>query len=554
MEGSGMPERPGPWDLLDHPSDPVVADLPEMDSRVAYYRSLAETMRTEGQRLSQIASGESLKGKYADKLRSSAGTVAKNLDQVVGRYEAVAQALTGYEPALSAALLGSSQALDDAINANSAVQAAAAMPTATAPAGGQLTPQQVQANTDKTTATSAAADRLNAAKQKLAGVLSALDQAGQAAAATIRRGFNDGLTDSGWDRFKYAFKKFLQILIKVLTYIGMALAAIALVIPGVGEAVFALGVAAAAVALGANIALKAMGGGSWADLGIAIAGLLTFGAAKVLGPALQAGLKGLAGAVRGVGTTATDVVEDVGSGAAGALEDAGGGATSEIASETGDLGGAGETGAADASAADVSAAGGEPEGIELLPKDFVRQGDSLTFSHPNAPGEDLVFTGEHPDSMAPQFTVSSTGEKVIWDIDMNGFAKPDAGGFSTGERADFTAFKGEVPTDHFSVRGFQGQPLTKVDNLDQLAQQSDGKTPMLVPTKALDDVSLRELKDGGVDSIKGAFDKGEPLPPIALMKGKYGDVSVSDGNHRIAAARDLGLPYIPAIIEAQPHG
>ncbi len=80
-----MPERPGPWELLDKPSDPVVADAPEMNSRLAYFRSLAETMRTEGQRLSQISSGESLKGQYADKLRSSAGSVAKDLDQVVGR-------------------------------------------------------------------------------------------------------------------------------------------------------------------------------------------------------------------------------------------------------------------------------------------------------------------------------------------------------------------------------------------------------------------------------------------------------------------------------------
>jgi hypothetical protein len=283
-----MPERPGPWELLDKPSDPVVADLPEMNSRLAYFRSLAETMRTEGQRLSQISSGESLKGQYADKLRSSAGTVAKDLDQVVGRYEAVVQALTTYQPALETALLGSSQALDDAINANAAVQAADAMPTATAPPGQKLTAQQEQANTDKTTATGAAADRLNAAKQKLAGVLSALDQAGQAAAATIRKGFNDGLTDSLWDRIKYAFKKFLQILIKVLTYVAMALAVIALVIPGVGEALLAATVAIAAVTLVAQVGLKALGGGSWADIGMAIAGLLTFGAAKVLGPAISA--------------------------------------------------------------------------------------------------------------------------------------------------------------------------------------------------------------------------------------------------------------------------
>ena len=542
-----MPERPGPWELLDQPSDPVVADLPEMNSRLAYFRSLAETMRTEGQRLSQIASGESLKGQYADKLRSSAGTVAKDLDQVVGRYEAVVQALGDYQPALDTALLGSSQALDDAIDANASLLAADAMPTATAPPGKQLTAQQEQGNTDKTTATDAAADRLNAAKQKLAGVLSALDQAGQAAAATIRKGFNDGLTDSAWDRFKYAFKKFLQILIKVLTYIGMALAVLALVIPGVGEMVLAAGVALGAVTLAANIGLKALGGGSWADIGIAIAGLLTFGAAKVLGPAIQTGLKSLTGAIRGVGSTAPGAVEDVGSAAAaGAIEDvgdAGSSAASDIADETEDLGSVGEI---DTANADGIGADGAPavsdeleEQIGYLPSGFTRQGDSLTFTHSSAPGEDLEFQGEDPETFAPQFTVSRTGENVIWDADKPGFTKPDA------SPADFTSYQGDVPTDHFLVRGFEGQDFTKVDNLDDLAQLSDGKTPLLVPTRLLPQNLREDLDPGRVQSIVQGFNDGKALPPVGLLRG---DLSLSDGNHRLAAARELGLPFVPTVV------
>jgi ParB-like chromosome segregation protein Spo0J len=554
-----MPERPGPWELLDHASDPVVADVAEADSRLTYFRSLAETMRTEGQRLSQIASGESLKGQYADKLRSSAGTVSKDLDQVVGRYEAVVQALGDYLPALDAALVGSVAALDDAIDANAALLAADAMPTATAPSGGQLTAQQEQANTDKTTATDAAADSLNAAKQRLAGVLSALDQAGQTAAATIRQGFNDGLTDSAWDRFKYAFKKFLQLLVKVLTYIGMALAVIALIIPGVGEAIFAAGVALAAVTLAANIALKAMGDGSWADLGIAIAGLLTFGAAKLLGPAIQTGLQSLAGAIRGVGTTGADVAEDVGSTAAGAIEDAGDTATSagsdlgdapEDLSDAGEVTDAGDNAGADGADVvdDTAGADGAPavspeeleQQIGYLPRAFTRQGDgSMTFTHPDAPGEDLTFLGEDPETFQPQFSVGSTGEKVVWDSDTPGFLKPD------GSPADFTSYQGEVPTDHFLVRGFEGQQFTKVDNLDNLAQISDGKTPVLVPTDKLP-LNLRgDLDPDRVSSIQQAFQEGKPLPPVGLHPS---DLSLSDGNHRIAAARGLGLPFVPVVV------
>ena len=332
-----MGERPGPWELLDRPSDPVVADVVAVDARLSYFSQLAESMRTEGQRLAKIASGDALKGKYADELRSGAGDVAHDLNQVVGRYQAVVQAVQEYRPALDSALSGSAQALDDAIDADSAQRTANAMPTATAPAGAQLTAQQIQANADRTAAVGQAADRLNAAKAKLSSVLERLDDAGRQAAATIRHGFNDGLTDSGWDRFKYAFKKFLQILIKVLTYIGMALAVIALVIPGLGEAIFAAGVAIAAVTVVANGALLAMGGGSWADFGIALAGLLTFGAAKLFGPAIQTGLKSLGGSIaRGLGRGGAAAAEDAESAAgADAASDVGSGdsVTTDIADD-----------------------------------------------------------------------------------------------------------------------------------------------------------------------------------------------------------------------------
>ena len=57
-----MPERPGPWELLDQPSDPVVADLPEMNSRLAYFKSLAETMRTNQQLMLRVAEAQSAIG------------------------------------------------------------------------------------------------------------------------------------------------------------------------------------------------------------------------------------------------------------------------------------------------------------------------------------------------------------------------------------------------------------------------------------------------------------------------------------------------------------
>jgi hypothetical protein len=314
----------------------------------------------------------------------------------------------------------------------------------------------------------------------------------------------------------------------------MALAVIALVIPGVGEMVLAAGIALAAVTVVANIGLKALGGGSWADLGIAIAGLLTFGAAKVLGPAISAGLKSIAGAVRGTGTTATDAVGDVGSTAA----------ADAVGAEPEGLGNVGETGTTDAEGAGAHGASDGPaipedmeQQIEWLPSGFAREGDSLTFTHPSAPGESFKFLGEDNYGVR-QFTVSSTKENVTWDTDLNGFVKAD------GSLANFNAYKGPLPTDHFLVKGFEGQELTKVDNLSNLKLLSDGKTPLLVPTNLLKSVR-GDLDPARISSIEQGFKDGAPLRPVALHPS---DLSLSDGNHRIAAAQALELPYVPVIV------
>jgi hypothetical protein len=289
-------ERLGQWVLLGHPTDPVIADTAVIQDKIEHYRTIAGTMRDSGDRLHRIASGQELQGHYADELRISSAQVASDLDRVVGRYSAVAAALDAYEPELEHALRESAGALDDAVAADSAAHAAAGMPTATPDAGQQLTSDEQAENDEKTARTRQAADQLTAARARLNRALGDLNDAGARAAGVIRQGFGDGLKDSGWDRFVHGFMKFLKILVKVLTYLAMALAVIALVIPGLGEIILAAGVAIAAVTVVADGILAGTGNGSWVDFGIAIAGLLTFGAGKLLGPAIQKVL-------RTVGTT-----------------------------------------------------------------------------------------------------------------------------------------------------------------------------------------------------------------------------------------------------------
>lgn len=321
-----MAARPGRWELLDFEVDPVDADRAGVDQRVQHYQQVANAIRVESERLRRIATGAALKGKYADQLRSASGEVATDLNRVQERYDAVASALQEYGPALDSALSGSMQALEDAEAASSASSAADAMPQNTAADGQTLSADQQQQNDDRTRAVSDAANRLQDAKSRMRSVLTDLDGAGRAAAARIRGGFGDGLTDSGWDRFVAGFTKFLKVLVKVLEYIAIALAAIALVIPGVGELVFAAGLAIAAVTVAAEGALVGMGEGSWVDFGIAVAGLVTFGAAKVLGPAIKAAVSAMGRGASRSGAAAADAAEGSADGArSGTLSLRGGG-------------------------------------------------------------------------------------------------------------------------------------------------------------------------------------------------------------------------------------
>ncbi|RWZ68180.1 hypothetical protein ELQ92_02790 [Labedella populi] len=280
-----MPERPGPWDLLGKPSDPVVADTAAIDEQLAHFRSLAETLRVQGDRLARIGSGESLRGAYADELRSSASEVGKDLKQTVGRYEAVVSALQEYRPAIDAALLGSASALDDAIDAAGAQARADTMPLAEAAEGATLTPEEEQANADRTAAADGAAARLQEARARLTGVLQRLDEAGRTAARTVSRGFDDGLKDSHWDRFAHRFIKILKILITVFTIVATVLAVVALVIPGVGPVIsaglmaFSRGLDAVVVV--SELVLVAVGESSPEDIAFAVLGLATLGVGSV---------------------------------------------------------------------------------------------------------------------------------------------------------------------------------------------------------------------------------------------------------------------------------
>ncbi|WP_242089719.1 hypothetical protein [Curtobacterium sp. DN_7.5] len=276
-----MPARGGDWGLLREASDPIVADVPTVQDLVRYYTSIAQEISAEADVLRRIGDGDQsqFKGESADAVRKKSKEVAESLQKMSGRYDAIRDALTGYLPALEGALDESAAALRDAEAASAATGRAAAMAD---PSQGRasdappMTDDEQGAVDAKHRATAAASADADAAVARLRRAVDGIDAAGKAAASTIRAAWHDGLHDTLGDKIKAFFSKLLKILVKIFTYIGVALAALAILIPGVGVLTFMAAVAAG-VTLVANIALAGMGEGSWLDVITSAVGLVLVG-------------------------------------------------------------------------------------------------------------------------------------------------------------------------------------------------------------------------------------------------------------------------------------
>ncbi|OII11505.1 hypothetical protein BIU97_06330 [Curtobacterium sp. MCBA15_009] len=299
-----MPARGGDWGLLHEGSDPIVADVPTVHELVNYYTTMAQEITSEADVLRKIGEGDDsqFKGESADAVRKKSKEVAESLQRMSGRYDAIRDALTGYLPELETALTESAAALRDAEDASAAGARAGAMPD---PGQGRaqdappLTDDEQGAIDAKARATSSAKDGADAAVARLRRAVDGVNAAGKAAASTIRAAWDDGLHDTLGDKIKAFFSKLLKILVKIFTYIGIALAALAILIPGVGMLTFMAAVAAA-VTLVLNITLAGMGEGSWLDVITSAVGLVLVGVGagltKVASLAKTAGLgKGMQG-------------------------------------------------------------------------------------------------------------------------------------------------------------------------------------------------------------------------------------------------------------------
>lgn len=281
-----MGARPGEWSLLHENDDPMSADVDQVKVLAAFYDDMARTIHEQADVLKRIGEGDEthFKGQGADKVREKSKAVGASLEQMSGRYDAVRDALRSYLPQLEHGLAESASALQEAVAARDSMSQATGMadPRADRPKDAPpLTSEEEGAGRAKDAALDSAQGASAAAIAHLRRAQADLDAAGHAASSTIRGAWKDGLHDTLGDKIRAFFKKFLAILIKILTWIGIALAIIAIIIPGLGF-VSLMAAVTAGVAFAATIAQAAMGDASWVTVLMAGIGILSLGAGALI--------------------------------------------------------------------------------------------------------------------------------------------------------------------------------------------------------------------------------------------------------------------------------
>lgn len=282
--------RGGEWQLLGYETDPVPADGPGLQPVIDHYVKIALAMETQAKLLKKIGAGDEtlLKGYAADAMRKRARESADSLNTAAGRYTDVRDALRTYKPALELARSETALALEAAVTAagdqTSAEALADPVNADRADDAPPLTDDDRKASANRTSKIEGAKSALEAAKARAATAMTTLGEAAETASRKIRENWAvDGLHTSDWDAFVHGLNKFLKKLVEILTYIGMALAVLSILIPGLGMLTL-LSVVATAISVVASTILAAQGEGSWLSVIIGIVSLGLIGvAAKMAG-------------------------------------------------------------------------------------------------------------------------------------------------------------------------------------------------------------------------------------------------------------------------------
>jgi hypothetical protein len=292
----------GSWDPLDLDSDPVYADPDAVSDAQTRYQNIAQNINDAVSKLQQIVdtNSESLAGQYVGALQKNAQTILTDLTKAGVRYTDVADQIKAYQTPLGNGLSDTASALTLAETAVAAQKAAQGLPNPQPSSGQTLTDDQLQQKTSRTNAVNSADDDLSAAKSRLSDAMDALNTAGKRFGDAVNsNNYKDGLTDTWKDKVDAVFAE----ISKIFGAIGMALAGLALLIPGL-DAIVLASVIVGVVTLVANSVLLANGQGSVLDVVMGAVGLGLAGAGGLIsqvGKNLATGAKDLAGLSQSAG-------------------------------------------------------------------------------------------------------------------------------------------------------------------------------------------------------------------------------------------------------------
>lgn len=312
-----MASRVARWDLLAHEADPITGRPDDIEALARYYRDMATDIEQAASQLRPVGEGDlsTGEGESVDKIRSRSRAVTESLTQMHGRYQQAGEALQRFRDALGSetdrggegtVMATSWSAVQKAMDASSElgnVHATADPAKAAQDAGREPTPQEHDDTQRRAQRIDELDGTMSDARTMLAKAQSDLAAAGKAAASTMKGAWKDGLHDSGW-------YKFLHVLIKIFTVIGMILGVLAFFIPGLGIAAI-VGVIGATFAVVASALKFATGEGSILEVVLGLVGMVTLGMGSRISAVTKGAIsKGISSARGSIASAATRTLND----------------------------------------------------------------------------------------------------------------------------------------------------------------------------------------------------------------------------------------------------
>ncbi len=272
--------RPYDWSPLGLAADPVPGDPGAIAGESGQLAQTAQQLHAQISLLSKIGSDATLKGHYAGTIRAHAQQLAQDLGKVATRYEKVAGAVQTWSGDLEHAQSLSLTALRMADGPHAQLQK---LQPPQAPPGTPTARQEQQLAQDQQSyqaVLSNAEGELAAAQRILNEATGHRDTAGRRAAGRIRGASHDKLADSWWDSFKESISAVaghLKLVAQILGWIATAAALAAAIFSGAALVFLLIAAGLLLTELFIHVILAATGNGSWMDVGLDVAALVTLG-------------------------------------------------------------------------------------------------------------------------------------------------------------------------------------------------------------------------------------------------------------------------------------